>query len=287
MRSSGAHSGNPDTGATRLMRPLFHLGTPRLATRHPAERPWRPTSRPAPSRSGATNSSRRRSPPARRRRRRRNRFVAIARSRIVLDRRRRRSASRSPGVARSPTATQGSLRRPASANSALAPPPSASENRTWNATFDTSAGTITATLDGAAAPQAVASFVTLAKDGFFNGTECHRLVDQGIYVLQCGSPDGTPNGGPGFRFGPIENAPGDDIYPAGTLAMARVGGDAYSMGSQFFFVYQDSTIPSDAAGGYTVFGTITDGLAILEGIGAAGNVRRKQRRTPRRARHHQ
>lgn len=45
--------------------------------------------------------------------------------------------------------------------------------------------------------------------------------------------------------------------------MARVGGDASSIGSQFFIVYQDSTIPSDAAGGYTVIGQITSGLDAL------------------------
>jgi peptidyl-prolyl cis-trans isomerase B (cyclophilin B) len=158
----------------------------------------------------------------------------------------------------------------ATTNSSLAPAPSLAEHRTWTATITTNKGVITATLDGAAAPQAVSSFISLAKQGFFNKTSCHRLVNAGIYVVQCGSPDGTGSGGPGYTFGPVENAPTDSNYPAGTLAMARVGGNAYSMGSQFFFVYRDSQIPSDAAGGYTVFGTITSGLAILEAIGAAG-----------------
>jgi peptidyl-prolyl cis-trans isomerase B (cyclophilin B) len=153
---------------------------------------------------------------------------------------------------------------------ALAPAPSYAEYRTWNATIDTNKGTITATLDGAAAPQAVSSFVYLAQQGYFNGTTCHRVVTSGIYVLQCGSPDGTGTDGPGYTFGPIENAPEDDQYPAGTVAMARVGGDAYSQGSQFFLVYEDSPILSDSAGGYAVFGEITSGLAILEAIGAAG-----------------
>jgi peptidyl-prolyl cis-trans isomerase B (cyclophilin B) len=52
--------------------------------------------------------------------------------------------------------------------------------------------------------------------------------------------------------------------------MARVGGDGSSMGSQFFIVYQDSTIPSDAAGGYTVFGKITKGLSGLDPVIKAG-----------------
>jgi peptidyl-prolyl cis-trans isomerase B (cyclophilin B) len=173
------------------------------------------------------------------------------------------------GVTASPTGSP-TPTPAATTASGLAPAPSLAEDRTWTATVTTNKGVITATLDGAAAPQAVSSFVYLAKQGFFNNTSCHRVVNAGIYVVQCGSPDGTGGDGPGYTFGPVENAPTDDLYPAGTLAMARVGGEAYSMGSQFFFVYRDSQILSDTAGGYTVFGRITTGLAILEAIGAAG-----------------
>jgi peptidyl-prolyl cis-trans isomerase B (cyclophilin B) len=150
------------------------------------------------------------------------------------------------------------------------PDPSAAEGRTWTATLDTTAGALTLELDGAAAPQAVASFVTLAQEGFFDDTSCHRLTTEGIFVLQCGDPTGTGQGGPGYTFGPIENAPVDDVYPAGTVAMARVGGDAASMGSQFFLVYADSTIPADAAGGYTIFGHITAGMDVLQAVADAG-----------------
>lgn len=152
------------------------------------------------------------------------------------------------------------------------PPASAAEGRDWTTTLTTSAGDLTLTLDGAAAPQAVASFVSLAESGYFDGTSCHRLTTSGIYVLQCGDPTGTGTGDPGYKFGPVENAPTDDVYPAGTLAMARRGGDAESMGSQFFIVYEDSTIPSDAAGGYTVFGQVTEGLSIVEGVANAGTI---------------
>lgn len=148
--------------------------------------------------------------------------------------------------------------------------PSYAEDRTWAASVDTNVGVIELELDGHAAPQAVASFVYLAQQGYFNGTSCHRLTTQGIFVLQCGDPTATGSGGPGYSFGPIENAPGDDAYPAGTLAMARRSNDAASMGSQFFLVYQDSTIPSDTAGGYTVFGRVTAGLDILLGIAQQG-----------------
>lgn len=66
--------------------------------------------------------------------------------------------------------------------------------------------------------------------------------------------------------------PEDDLYPAGTLAMARRGGDAESMGSQFFMVFADVTLPSDSAGGYSVFGRVTEGLDILQQVGSAGTV---------------
>lgn len=153
---------------------------------------------------------------------------------------------------------------------AQAPDPAVAENRTWNTTIQTSMGDIELELFGDLAPQAVANFVTLAQVGFFDNTFCHRLTTFGIYVLQCGDPEGTGMGGPGYNFGPIENAPADDMYPAGTLAMARRGGDGESMGSQFFLVYEDSRIPSDAAGGYTVFGRITSGLDVLRAVADAG-----------------
>jgi peptidyl-prolyl cis-trans isomerase B (cyclophilin B) len=150
------------------------------------------------------------------------------------------------------------------------PDPSFAENRLWTGTITTNVGPIGVELDGIAAPQAVASFVSLAQQGFFDGTSCHRLVTGGIKVLQCGDPTGSGSGGPGYSFGPIENAPADDVYPAGTLAMARVGGDASSMGSQFFLVYEDSQIPSDEAGGYTVFGHVTSGLDVVTAVADAG-----------------
>jgi len=147
------------------------------------------------------------------------------------------------------------------------PPP---ENGSYAVTLASTCGDIVLALDGSAAPQAVGNMVFLAREGFFNDTPCHRLTTEGIFVLQCGDPTASGQGGPGYSWGPIENAPAGDVYPAGTVAMARVGGDGESMGSQFFLVYADSTIPSDAAGGYTVMGTITQGLDIVETVAAGG-----------------
>ncbi|GII99020.1 peptidyl-prolyl cis-trans isomerase B (cyclophilin B) [Sediminihabitans luteus] len=150
------------------------------------------------------------------------------------------------------------------------PDPSVAEGREWTGTISTSAGDVGVSLDGAAAPKAVASFVTLAQDGYFDGTGCHRLTTSGIYVLQCGDPTATGTGGPGYTFGPIENAPADGVYPTGTIAMARASAPD-SMGSQFFLVYEDTQLPTDG-GGYTVFGTITSGLENIQAVADAGTV---------------
>lgn len=158
----------------------------------------------------------------------------------------------------------------ASANSALVPSPALAEGRAWSGSIEVGGKKLNLTLDGAKAPQAVANFISLADNKFFDGISCHRLTTAGIFVLQCGDPNGDGSGGPGYNWGPIENAPADNVYKEGVLAMARVGGNASSMGSQFFIVYKDSTIPSDDVGGYTVFGSITKGLSGLDKIIKAG-----------------
>jgi len=151
-----------------------------------------------------------------------------------------------------------------------APSPDLAEDREWTGTMVIGGESVEISLDGEKAPQAVASFVTLAQDGFFDGVACHRLTTQGIYVLQCGDPSGDGTGGPGYSFGPVENDPADGVYPAGTIAMARMGNDGDSNGSQFFLVYKESTIPADSAGGYTVFGAVTGGLDVVQSIAAGG-----------------
>jgi peptidyl-prolyl cis-trans isomerase B (cyclophilin B) len=161
------------------------------------------------------------------------------------------SGSPTPSASPTPTAT------------ATAPSPSAAENRTWTGTLTLNSTRLGIALDGKKAPQAVANFVTLAKKGFYTGLTCHRLTTGDTHVLQCGDPKGDGSGGPGYSFGPIENAPKNGVYPTGTIAMARQSDDANSQGSQFFLVYGASTFPNDSAGGYTVFGTVTSGLPAL------------------------
>ena len=161
----------------------------------------------------------------------------------------------SPAPEASPTTT--------TTTESSAPDAALSEYRMWSGSMDVAGVPITFELNGEAAPQAVASTVSLIGSGFYEGISCHRLTTEGIYVLQCGDPAGNGSGGPGYSYGPVENAPADNVYPAGTIAMARQGGNGNSMGSQFFIVYEESTIPSDAAGGYTVIGQITSGLPEL------------------------
>lgn len=145
------------------------------------------------------------------------------------------------------------------------------EDRTWTGTLTLNGIPLGVELDGAAAPQAVSSEVSLAQQGFYDGVGCHRLTTDGLWVLQCGDPAGDGTGGPGYSYGPVENAPADGLYPAGSIAMARQPGNGYSQGSQFFIVYQDTTLPTDAAGGYTVIGRVTSGLdALQSGVVAAG-----------------
>ena len=158
----------------------------------------------------------------------------------------------------------------AASNSKLVPSPALAEGRTWSGTMNVAGTDLGIELDGKAAPQAVSNFITLSKQGFFNGLKCHRLTTAGIFVLQCGDPNGDGTGGPGYNWGPIENAPTDNLYKTGVLAMARVGNNASSMGSQFFIVYKDSPIPADSVGGYTVFGKVTSGLSAVTKIAKAG-----------------
>ena len=132
-----------------------------------------------------------------------------------------------------------------------------------SATITTNLGAITVRLRAAATPCTVGSFTSLARQGYFDGTKCHRLTTGGIFVLQCGDPTASGSGGPGYRFD--DELTGKETYPAGTVAMANAGPD--TNGSQFFLVYADSRLPPS----YSVFGTIDRaGLQVLRRIARTG-----------------
>ena len=148
-----------------------------------------------------------------------------------------------------------------------APPMTVDTDTSYTLTLTTNCGDIAIKTKTKQAPQTVNAMLSLAEAGYFDNTLCHRLTTSGLYVLQCGDPTATSSGGPGFTI-PDENLPkeGDNNYPKGTVAMANSG--ANTAGSQFFIVYKDTTLPA----GYTIWGTVTDGLDVVEKVAEAGVV---------------
>lgn len=139
------------------------------------------------------------------------------------------------------------------------------------ARINTNRGEIVVDLATQEAPFASNSLAFLVAQGYYDQTRCHRLTavpppNGPLYVLQCGDRTGTGAGpGPGYTV-PDENLPeaATKNYPAGTVAMAEpAGGEA---GSQFFIVYQDTTLPPT----YTIVGNVTEGMAVLDKVADGG-----------------
>lgn len=153
--------------------------------------------------------------------------------------------------------------------SVKAPPTKVPTTGTVTVSLTTSHGPMTFTLNRAAAPCTVASFVSLTEQKYFDDSPCHRVTTKNIWVLQCGDPSGSGSGQPGYTV--PDEAKGSESYPAGTLAMARFASPD-SAGSQFFIVYKDSPDLQRGLGTlqYTVFGTVTSGLPVAQKVGAAG-----------------
>ena len=132
----------------------------------------------------------------------------------------------------------------------------------YGAVITTSCGEVTIDLAEDAAPETVNSFVFLAHEGFFDGLEIFRNAAS-IGALQTGSGTNEANWQIGYTLPDELELAESDGYPPGAVAMANAGPD--TGGSQFFFVYNDqfSLEPS-----YTRFGMVTEGLDVLEEIGA-------------------
>jgi peptidyl-prolyl cis-trans isomerase B (cyclophilin B) len=182
-------------------------------------------------------------------------------------------ASATPSASPSPTPTP-AVAEPASHCAYTAHPPAArkvglppakpDDAARYTATIHTNRGSVVIDLLNSKATCTVNSFVYLAQKKFFNATPCPRLsTTGGLFILQCGDPTGTTSGGPGYEFA-SENLAGA-TYPAGTLAMANTGAPD-SNGSQFFIVYKNSSLPPS----YTPFGTIVNGLNIIQNVGSRG-----------------
>lgn len=115
------------------------------------------------------------------------------------------------------------------------------------------------------APETVENFVTLVKDGFYNGTTFHRVVDD--FMAQGGSPKGNPNGGSkktikgefssnGFTQNTLS-------HTRGIISMAR-SNDPDSASSQFFICYDDVSDILD--GNYAAFGQVIEGMDVIDGF---------------------
>jgi peptidyl-prolyl cis-trans isomerase B (cyclophilin B) len=171
----------------------------------------------------------------------------------------------------SPSASASAPASAPATNAPNIPKPESAAGKVFTGELKLNRGAVGVQLDGTKAPQAAAVFKSLADSGYYQGVSCHRLTTaDNCGVLQCGSKTGDGQSDPGYTWGPLENTPADNKYPAGTIAVARTGGNAYGNGTQFFVVYKDTVIPADAAGGYTVVGKVTSGLDVVTKIAAAG-----------------
>jgi cyclophilin family peptidyl-prolyl cis-trans isomerase len=144
--------------------------------------------------------------------------------------------------------------------------------KTYVATARTNLGSFAFTLDVKDSPCTTASFVSLVRKRFFDGTRFHRIVPG--FVIQGGDPTGTGTGGPGYTV--VDTPPQTARYTRGVVAMAKTGAEpAGTSGSQFFVVTaQDAGLPPD----YALLGKVTRGLAVVERIGRLGNAREQPTR---------
>lgn len=136
-----------------------------------------------------------------------------------------------------------------------------STGKQYTAVLETSAGTITISLNVKDTPKTVNNFVYLARKGFYNNTPFHRVIPG--FMIQGGDPEGTGRGGPGYRF---DDEPFTGGYTRGTIAMANAGPN--TNGSQFFIMHADYDLPHD----YVIFGRVTDGMSAVDAIASAPTV---------------
>ena len=124
-------------------------------------------------------------------------------------------------------------------------------------------GTITLELDASAAPVTTENFVSLAREGFYDGLTFHRIIEG--FMIQGGDPDGNGTGGSEqtikgeFRENGVENSLS---HTRGAISMAR-SNDYDSASSQFFIVHEDSTFLD---GSYAAFGYVKEGMEVVDAI---------------------
>jgi peptidyl-prolyl cis-trans isomerase B (cyclophilin B) len=154
---------------------------------------------------------------------------------------------------------------PRAAGSEQAPIALLDETKTYRLTVVTNCGDFTITLDPKASPKAVASFVALAKNDYFDHTTFHRIVAG--FVIQGGDPTGLGTGGPGYST--VDTPAKSTRYTSGVVAMAKTAAEpAGTAGSQFFVVTAaDAALPPD----YAVIGRVTGGEDVVARIAVLGD----------------
>ena len=139
------------------------------------------------------------------------------------------------------------------------PPMIIDTTKAYSATLNTDVGSLTIALDAKNAPKTVNNFVFLAENHFYDCIVFHRVIPG--FMDQVGDPTGTGSGGPGYKFAD-ENTPSGG-YTAGEVAMANSGPN--TDGSQFFVLVAPYTNT-----GYSLFGHVTDGMAVAQKINGDG-----------------
>jgi peptidyl-prolyl cis-trans isomerase B (cyclophilin B) len=146
------------------------------------------------------------------------------------------------------------------------PPANPTRKGSVKVTIGTNFGNMTAVLDAKNAPCAVNAFLSLAKQGYYDKTTCHRVsvnTSPPFHILQCGDPTATGSGDPGYRY--AEELTGSETYGAGTLAMAKTQAPD-TTGAQFFVDFGNTQLPPQ----YTVLGKLTPaGLKVAKVATAA------------------
>jgi len=146
--------------------------------------------------------------------------------------------------------------------------------KTYDVELVTSCGDITVRLNLRAAPTTAASFVSLARSGYFDKTPFHRIVPG--FVIQGGDPTGSGNGGPGYTTRDVP--PRGTEYTKGVVAMAKTSQQPRgTAGSQFYIVTgRDAGLPPD----YALLGRVVKGLKAAERIDALGDPQSGEVGTP-------
>ena len=134
------------------------------------------------------------------------------------------------------------------------------------ATISTEKGNMEIEFFAKDAPETVANFTKLAKDGFYNGLTFHRVIPN--FVIQGGCPDGTGAGGPGYSI-KCELDGENQYHDRGVLSMAHAGRD--TGGSQFFVCHsRDNTAHLDR--NHTCFAKVVEGLDVIDKIEAGDKI---------------